>query len=228
MIFRYARQARPNVLLFTNSRMIIQGMRSLISPMEQESPDARRAGKNPVRSPIRKMDSTPLKWSGRLSRAIASLLIPHGFPGCSVLLRNGYKLLGAAPPGSVCVRTRHGFSMLVDPRRNKGLDASIYFNGTYEAGSIFVITQTLRPGDVFIDVGANIGLMTLAAAQTVGSGGRVHAFEPVPSVHAILLRNLALNKCGNVIPHAVALGSTVETLTIYWTAGRQQRQRDVC
>lgn len=151
----------------------------------------------------------------RLSRAAARFLIRHGFPGCSVLLRNGYKLLGRPPSGPLRVATLHGFYMQLDPLRHKGLDASVYWNGTYEAGSIHIIRQTLRPGDVFIDAGANIGLMSLAASEIVGPGGSVHAFEPVPDVYRILETNIALNSRRNIHAHRLALGAAPEERTIY-------------
>jgi len=43
------------------------------------------------------------------------------------------------------------------------------------------LQNKLRPGDVFIDVGANIGLWTLVAATSVGPSGRVFSFEPNPN-----------------------------------------------
>jgi FkbM family methyltransferase len=105
--------------------------------------------------------------------------------------------------------------MLVNPRRNKGVDSSIYYNGTYEAGTLFVITNSLRKGDVFIDAGANIGLMSLAAAQQVGPSGKVFAFEPVPDVFAQLQQNAAINKAGNIQLYNLALGSEPERRIIY-------------
>jgi FkbM family methyltransferase len=51
----------------------------------------------------------------------------------------------------------------------------------------------LRPGMVFFDLGASIGHHTLIAAQRVGPGGEVHAFEPLPSEFAKLSANVRLN-----------------------------------
>jgi FkbM family methyltransferase len=160
-------------------------------------------------------NQTGLNWRARLTRAIAGILIYHSFPGCSRLLRNAYKLLGTPPAGPLQVPTRYGFNMAVDPLRNKGVDASVYYNGTYEAGTIFAIAQSLRAGDIFVDAGANIGLMSLAAAQTVGPSGKVHAFEPVPGVYTMLTRNIAINGFKNITPHQEALGSSSERKTIY-------------
>ena len=70
----------------------------------------------------------------------------------------------------------------------------------------------LRPGDVAIDVGANIGGTALAAAAAVGERGRVIAFEPHPRTFRYLLGNLALNHAGNVRPHNLALGKASGTV----------------
>ncbi|MFC5455676.1 FkbM family methyltransferase [Prosthecobacter fluviatilis] len=43
-----------------------------------------------------------------------------------------------------------------------------------------IFLALIRPGDVVFDVGANEGYFTLLASDLVGSGGKVHAFEPVP------------------------------------------------
>jgi FkbM family methyltransferase len=151
----------------------------------------------------------------RFTRALADILINRSFPGCSKLLRNAYKLFGSPPAGSLRIETRHGFDMLINPRHNKGVDASIYYNGTYEAGTLYAITNSLRKGDIFIDAGANIGLMSLAAAQKVGAEGKVHAFEPVPDVFAQLQQNVTINRAENILLHNSALGLKPERRTIY-------------
>lgn len=57
----------------------------------------------------------------------------------------------------------------------------------------------VRQGDTVADVGANIGLYTIALAQRVGSAGRVVAFEPDPANAVLLKRNLALNPTGEKV-----------------------------
>lgn len=60
------------------------------------------------------------------------------------------------------------------------------------------IAKTLRPGDVVLDLGANIGLFTLLYARQVGPTGRVHAFEPGVQSFALLQTNAAINGYSNV------------------------------
>jgi FkbM family methyltransferase len=63
----------------------------------------------------------------------------------------------------------------------------------------------LHPGDVFYDVGANIGWYSMLAARAVGSSGKVIAFEPTVFNAALLQKNAAGNRLANVttIPAAV-------------------------
>lgn len=68
-----------------------------------------------------------------------------------------------------------------------------------------LVRLLLRPGDVFVDAGANAGLFSLVAAARVGPGGRVVACEPAPRMRAMLERNALLNGFGWVEAHGVAL-----------------------
>lgn len=68
------------------------------------------------------------------------------------------------------------------------------------------ITRFLRPGDTFVDVGANIGLYTLPAARIVGMAGTVLAVEPSPVNRTRLQENLALNHLSTVRLEPCAVG----------------------
>ncbi len=63
----------------------------------------------------------------------------------------------------------------------------------------------IRPGDVVIDVGANIGIWTIGAAKRTGLRGKVHSFEPLKENFARLFENVELNRVTNVIPQRFAL-----------------------
>ncbi|MGI8407673.1 MAG: FkbM family methyltransferase, partial [Actinomycetota bacterium] len=69
-----------------------------------------------------------------------------------------------------------------------------------------LLRELLRPGDVFVDGGAHIGVFTLLAAALVGETGRVVACEPVPENMELLEANVALNRFACVETHMVALG----------------------
>jgi FkbM family methyltransferase len=63
-----------------------------------------------------------------------------------------------------------------------------------EAGTIAWLSSELKDGDVFFDIGANIGQYTLFAARRIGATGGVFAFEPHVGNVQSLLRNLVLNR----------------------------------
>jgi FkbM family methyltransferase len=65
----------------------------------------------------------------------------------------------------------------------------------------------LRPGDCFVDVGANIGTYALLAASLTGPSGRVDAFEPGPVALERLRENVALNGFHWINIHEEAVGS---------------------
>jgi FkbM family methyltransferase len=87
-----------------------------------------------------------------------------------------------------------------------------------EEGTIAWLKQYLRPGEVFLDVGANIGLYSLVAAHYVGPQGHVYAVEP-HSVNVIsLLQNVAANHFQDrihVIPSALHDSSGVFTFNYF-------------
>ena len=57
-----------------------------------------------------------------------------------------------------------------------------------------------HPGDVVIDIGANIGRYTVIAAKKVQNEGKVISIEANPSIFELLRKNIQLNELANVIP----------------------------
>ncbi len=70
--------------------------------------------------------------------------------------------------------------------------------GVYEAATAFLMTQVLRPGDTFVDVGAHVGFFAMIAGAIVGPSGRVIAFEPNAENFAALQNNATLNGFAHV------------------------------
>lgn len=68
--------------------------------------------------------------------------------------------------------------------------------GIWEPYETSLLLTLLQAGDVFVDVGANIGYFTVLAASVVGESGQVFAFEPDPANFDLLLANVALNSFG--------------------------------
>ena len=70
--------------------------------------------------------------------------------------------------------------------------APMYF-GSYAIPLVETMKRFLRPGDVFFDVGANIGYLSAIAAGLVGPTGQIHCFEPVPEYFDRVEKLAALN-----------------------------------
>jgi FkbM family methyltransferase len=75
----------------------------------------------------------------------------------------------------------------------EGIDFSIYLLGAFEPSTANTLDKLAKPGDVALDIGANIGAHTLGLARSVGPNGRVFAFEPADFAFEKLRCNLALN-----------------------------------
>ncbi|NNE73975.1 MAG: FkbM family methyltransferase [Acidimicrobiales bacterium] len=88
-----------------------------------------------------------------------------------------------------------------------GVSNLVYFGRYFEYDEIHFLEAFLRPGDRFVDGGANIGLISLIASGLVGSEGHVVAFEPSAQTSARMQQNLALNEVENVTVHIAALGA---------------------
>lgn len=102
--------------------------------------------------------------------------------------------------------TVHGLQ-LAYRAQDQGVALTIKMKGHYEPETEDVLRQHLRPGDTFVDLGAHIGYFTLLAAQLVGTGGKVYAFEPNPGTHQLLQHNItqnALDEIVTVVPSAVS------------------------
>lgn len=80
------------------------------------------------------------------------------------------------------------------------------YRGAYEMEVVDVLREALRPGDTFIDVGANIGYMSFIAASIVTTGGHVHAFEPVAEYFERLRTFARANPDFDIVVNNTALG----------------------
>src|SRR5271155_2017027 len=87
-----------------------------------------------------------------------------------------------------------GLWLEVNPRTGQN-----YFRGDAENRVQEALANRLRPGMVFYDLGANIGLFTLLGARLVGETGKVFSFEPDPENATRLRRNIQRNGFTNII-----------------------------
>jgi len=65
----------------------------------------------------------------------------------------------------------------------------------------------IKNGDKIIDVGANVGTVTLLASSLIGNSGKVYSIEPHPRIFKFLQENLRFNDVNNVLTFNVAIGA---------------------
>ena len=155
-----------------------------------------------------KLISWEMALRGSNARARAGKLIRRLWPDfrlSSFLLRT---------TGSVKQVTVNGKRMYVD-LWDTAVSNHLFVAHTWEPEETSLISNRLKPGDVFVDVGANLGYFTLIASDAVGPAGKVFAFEPAPHNFSLLEKNVRANRCGNVTCEQKAVTESNRTLELH-------------
>lgn len=106
-------------------------------------------------------------------------------------------------------------------RGETGVTGNVYV-GLHECAEMAFLAHLLRPGELFVDVGANAGSYTVLAAKI--SGARVVAVEPVPETADRLEANVALNAVGDrVSVYRTAISDRAGR--VWFTSGRDTTNR---
>ncbi len=105
---------------------------------------------------------------------------------------------------------RHGLSVYLDKKDSLCLSLT-----EHEPGTIKIFKSYIKPGDTVLDIGANIGYLTLLAAKQTGLGGKVYAFEPETENFRLLRKNTEVNGCSNVIAVNKAVADKDGPLKLY-------------
>lgn len=93
--------------------------------------------------------------------------------------------------------------------------SKLIYEGNFELDEISFVNNTLKDGDVFIDIGSNIGLFSLIASNLVGRNGKVISFEPSPKTFKRLEENIELNELQNVKLNNIGLSDKKGTLKLH-------------
>ena len=111
-------------------------------------------------------------------------------------------------------RCKYGWMLFSGPYIGKCFD--LY--GQYSESEVAMMRRFLPPGGTAIDVGANIGDLTLPLARTAGDAGKVFAIESHPEIYNVLCANLALNQIRNTAPinAFVATSPDADTASPVW------------
>lgn len=103
----------------------------------------------------------------------------------------------------------------------------IFWMGYYNEEITNVLNQYLTLNMMVLDIGANIGEITLLAAKRVGTHGRVYAFEPMDNIANKLTQHIELNHFTQVEIHRCALGNESNSqMPIYSSCGQQVKDKN--
>lgn len=83
-------------------------------------------------------------------------------------------------------------------KENGKVDQDIYLEGVYEPFFLSIIKKHINIGDVFIDIGGNIGHHSLFASLLVGGSGKVIAFEPIERLYSQFQKSIEINNFKNI------------------------------
>jgi FkbM family methyltransferase len=152
---------------------------------------------------------------GLVQRAHASIiwLIARMPPRVGIQLFRVYNRALRAGRPLYRATTSFGARIYCDP--HDLIQRMILHFGMWEPDVSRAIEAHLGPGDVFVDVGANIGYDSLLASTIVGPNGQVVAIEPAPQTFSLLQRNVVENDARNVRAIGVAVAPEPGRVGLY-------------
>lgn len=109
-------------------------------------------------------------------------------------------------------RLHNIFYMLLNPTEH--IQQQLFWYGCYEKELGDLLKKVLRPDDVFIDIGANIGYFSLLSA-TIAPSAKVISFEPVKDLFKKMNENFSINDIRNIEGINAAVGEKNEERELY-------------
>lgn len=110
----------------------------------------------------------------------------------------------------------HGrkFKIVIDPK-NGYLDEQVFAKKLYEPHIVKEFVENISPGNICLDIGANIGHHAIIMSQMVGQNGIVYAFEPIPFIRNQMIESIGLNAINNIQIIPEALSDTDGKMSLY-------------
>lgn len=112
---------------------------------------------------------------------------------------------------SYCTATPGRYGTYLANPHDAYVGRSLLTYGEFSEGEVAVFTALLQPGDTVVEIGANVGALTLPLAQRVGPRGLVIAVEPQRPIFQMLAGMLALNGITNTLPIWAACGDATRS-----------------
>jgi FkbM family methyltransferase len=108
------------------------------------------------------------------------------------------------------------FEFLVHRRTDLYISGDLLRDKIWEPFETTVLGRLCAPGDVVVDLGANIGWYSVVASRIIGPAGKVYAFEPDPDNFRLLCENLALSGVQqNFRMYNIALADQISASALY-------------
>ncbi len=101
--------------------------------------------------------------------------------------------------------------------RGNRLSELFYLEGAYEPLETLIVSQSVRDGDVVLDIGANVGYYTALLDELVRPGGQVHSFEPGQGTFTRLEETKKLLKLDHAVLHPKAISDSVGQID-FWSS----------
>ena len=161
--------------------------------------DAAMSVRDSIRA-LREVTSHPLNSGNRVEAVVDYLRWNVGRR-----IMGGDYILPLADQASIIITDQENFGTLA------------YACALWDFEEMLFLTHLLRPDDLFLDIGANVGGYSILASNVAGA--RSMAFEPVPSTHDRLLRNIRLNNIEDRV-RCFRLGIADVEQTLMMTADR--------
>lgn len=129
-------------------------------------------------------------------------------------------LVRIIPRKDILIKRKVGNHMMYLDLKDPGLSAELMHmrpgDPEREPAFMKILRQELEKGMTAIDIGANIGYVTLIMAELVGPSGRVYAIEPHPHNYSILVKNIEANGyAGLVFPYQIGISNVSGMLTLH-------------
>jgi FkbM family methyltransferase len=131
------------------------------------------------------------------------------------------KVRVALTPRSALLRTRLQNGAVIEAYNRSGYGGrGVYVFGDSLEPELSSLQHFLEPGQVFVDVGANVGLFTVKAAKEVGNDGLVVAIEPFIETAVQLTNNVRANRFNNVRIRTFCIGCDTQQTRLHLNKGK--------